>query len=401
MRAPYVGLRTDRSNVRLEDLPVAWQQLWPVEVAQTEAPSAGCKKISCVEIVTFFIVLADIGRHGTARAHRGNAFHHRPTNGETMRIRTLLLGLTLPLLGACGANSIDTMDSSDGERGGLGKADLVGSCEAGPVDFCGGKGTGTCFCDDACVDFGDCCSDADTVCGIEPDEPDDDATLCGGFLGATCADDEYCAYEEGDHCGAADAASTCEPRPEVCPELFAPVCGCDGETYSNSCFAAGAGTGVLHDGECDTPDPEPGQFCGGIAGIQCPDGQICVQNPNSNCDPNLGGADCGGICVPDPDEPQCQPVLCELFCEHGFATDDDGCEVCSCAEPPEPEPCHIGGCNGELCVGPDAPDVSICIALPEAACFPLSTCGNFGPGGECGWEPTDEFIECMSSIGGQ
>lgn len=39
------------------------------------------------------------------------------------------------------------------------------------------------------------------------------------------------------------------------------------------------------------------QTCGGIAGIQCPAGQKCVDNPNDNCDPSNGGADCGGICV--------------------------------------------------------------------------------------------------------
>ena len=37
-----------------------------------------------------------------------------------------------------------------------------------------------------------------------------------------------------------------------------------------------------------------------------------------------------GMCVPAP---QCEPVLCELFCENGFATDENGCEICSCNEP--------------------------------------------------------------------
>lgn len=39
-------------------------------------------------------------------------------------------------------------------------------------------------------------------------------------------------------------------------------------------------------------------FCGGIAGIQCPDGQECVDDPSDSCDPMNGGADCGGMCVP-------------------------------------------------------------------------------------------------------
>jgi hypothetical protein len=39
------------------------------------------------------------------------------------------------------------------------------------------------------------------------------------------------------------------------------------------------------------------QACGGIANIQCPGGQRCVDNPNDSCDPNNGGADCPGMCV--------------------------------------------------------------------------------------------------------
>jgi hypothetical protein len=38
------------------------------------------------------------------------------------------------------------------------------------------------------------------------------------------------------------------------------------------------------------------QRCGGIAGIQCPGGGKCVDDSSDSCDPNNGGADCGGIC---------------------------------------------------------------------------------------------------------
>ena len=40
-----------------------------------------------------------------------------------------------------------------------------------------------------------------------------------------------------------------------------------------------------------------GQFCGGFGGIQCPDDLTCVDDPRDDCDPERGGADCGGICV--------------------------------------------------------------------------------------------------------
>jgi len=42
------------------------------------------------------------------------------------------------------------------------------------------------------------------------------------------------------------------PDPDcVCPLVFDPVCGCDGETYSNSCFARCAGIRHWTEGACE------------------------------------------------------------------------------------------------------------------------------------------------------
>jgi len=60
----------------------------------------------------------------------------------------------------------------------------------------------------------------------------------------------FCNYEPGASCGEADAPGRCAVKPEVCAEIYKPVCGCDGKTYGNACAAAAAAVGVRADGKC-------------------------------------------------------------------------------------------------------------------------------------------------------
>lgn len=66
----------------------------------------------------------------------------------------------------------------------------------------------------------------------------------------TCPAGQFCDYAPSAMCGFADAPGVCRPRPEACTAIYEPVCGCDGRTYSNRCYANSAGVSVAHEGPC-------------------------------------------------------------------------------------------------------------------------------------------------------
>jgi len=119
------------------------------------------------------------------------------------------------------------------------------------------------------------------------------AQSCGSRGQSQCSAGSFCNFPVEAVCGSFDAPGVCEPIPELCIEIFAPVCGCDGQTYGNSCFAAAAGVSVFAAGECEPPV----QACGSRGLPSCDEGSFCSFPPEANC----GRADAPGQCAPRPE----------------------------------------------------------------------------------------------------
>jgi hypothetical protein len=102
------------------------------------------------------------------------------------------------------------------------------------------------------------------------------ACVLAVFLLAGCCDDPLCNPKP--------AAPGC-----ACPLIYAPVCGCDGVTYGNSCVAACHNIFITSPGECPCTPGEVDPECA------CPENW----DPVCGCDgvtySNACFAECAGI----------------------------------------------------------------------------------------------------------
>lgn len=94
----------------------------------------------------------------------------------------------------------------------------------------------------------------ESVIEIAVPEIDPTGETCGGIAAIQCPAGFFCQQEAGQCLEIMDGAGTCQPTPEICTQDFSPVCGCDGQTYSNACVAASSGVSVAVEGECASPD---------------------------------------------------------------------------------------------------------------------------------------------------
>jgi hypothetical protein len=215
-------------------------------------------------------------------------------DGETYRNRCLAAaaGVSVDHYGRCR----DLCDRSNGETcddgefcmfpaGTCDSQDVVGKCREIPT-ACPEIYEPVCGCDG--MTYGNRCEAA--MAGVSIDYPGE----CGCTRrNPNCGDGMFCLFPP-QTCRSNDVRGQCVPVPDACPDVWEPVCGCDGVTYGNRCVAHMAGVSIAHHGECQ-------RVCGGIQGLPCNDGEFC-KLPAGTCD----SADLQGVCVEVPNE--CRPL---------------------------------------------------------------------------------------------
>lgn len=231
-----------------------------------------------------------------------------------------------------------------------GAAAAGGSC----ANECDGQSPDGCWCDLQCASMGDCCPDITTTCGSDECQPANDQ--CSE--GTTCQPVPNLIVVGGDDvnaCLVTPSTGICLQIPDpnaICPTVVAEVCGCDGETYANSCIALAAGVATSTPGACapTLPPPTLGQACGGMAGIGCDAGEFCNYEIADSC----GAADAMGVCetIPEVCTMQVDPVCgCDNneYSNSCFAN-AAGVSVAvngTCATFPPPAPPTLGmACDG-------------------------------------------------------
>jgi hypothetical protein len=258
--------------------------------------------------------------------------------------------------------------------------------------ICGDQAPSGCWCDDLCVENGDCCEDACPECGVcdgPPPADDSCAGICDEQAPSGCWCDDFC-ISSGDCC--ADACSECgycegDDPPTTdscvgnCDGQAASGCWCDSVCVANGdcCADVCAECGYCGDDEPPTTDSCVGN-CDGQAADGCWCDSLCVANGDccadvcaecGYCDGPPPTDSCAGICD-DQAESGC---WCDEFCSVSGDCCADVCTECGyCDEEPPPitDSC-VGICDEQ------APDGcwcdAVCVANGDCCADACLECG--------------------------
>lgn len=226
------------------------------------------------------------------------------------------------LVGACGdaggGGSTSSTGASTGSDSTTGSsADTAGSTSATSVATDGSTGGSS----------GE--SAADTGSGSATDTGSSSAADTGTDTGGSscgkevCNENEYCDWITNS-CGTGEIdEGHCMPRPDDCPEIYEPVCGCDGTVHGNVCDAQSQGLDVDALAGCEAPK---GTFeCGFM--FCDPASAYCIFSPTDAL-PSPDSYTCALLPRQCGDNPDCgclEQVPCAEFgCE---ATPDGGLQI--------------------------------------------------------------------------
>lgn len=278
------------------------------------------------------------------------------------RIQKTLATAFVVTFGAAAGCSVETAEpqpepGESGEaRGRTGKADLPGSCAESQ---CGGKGSGLCWCDEKCSDYGDCCFNVIDVC--------DTANAC--TQDADCAEG-FCGWEEDNQ------TRVCKPWGQIgdaCEGFVMPsyVNKCDPELECVHPEPTHDVPGTCQPGPTVNPPPpppcDPTLICAQV--LTCVDDQLYPTGCGpTNCDLPIGP--CGDV------DPTCDPTLicAQVLTCVGDETYPTACGPANCDQP-------LGPCGA---VNPPPPPATSCEnkcggpADAQKSCFCDSVCTSFG-----------------------
>ncbi|MBT9555876.1 MAG: hypothetical protein IV100_07605 [Myxococcales bacterium] len=332
--------------------------------------------------------------------------------------------------GACEGNCVDRACGDDGCGGSCGECGVdevgvalfcsaLGQCVAAQpscVDACGGEGQdGTCYCDEDCFVYGDCCADVCEVCtadvaagcaGCIPDcsgrECGDDG--CGGSCGecsggATCSN--FVCQQDGDNCLnavalAVGATATGDLAGAFADHTYTPGSLCfglgDDEALGRDRVYRFVGDGAWYTVTLTTEGWDGhvwvGYGCDGLADNCLAEANVVQAAGVESLDVYLDPGQEVVIVVDEPQLPASDDNSARVY-QLNVATTEPPCvPSCDAAE------CGDDGCGGSCgeCDGQDA-----CVS-GECVCQPSCTdkvCGTDGCGGPCG-NPCAGGLVCTS-----